>query len=120
MNKVFIIAEAGVNHNGSLAIAKKMIDVAAIAGADAIKFQTFKARNLACKSAMKAAYQQKESSKDESQFDMLKRLELDLVSHKELITYCKNKRIIFISSPFDLESIDLLNRLKLKILKIPS
>ena len=117
---VFIIAEAGVNHNGSIEIAKKMIDVASDAGADAIKFQTFKAENLLTKFAEKAAYQIENTNKEESQFEMIKKLELDLDSHKELITHCNSKKIIFISSPFDNESIELLDNLDLKILKIPS
>ena len=117
---VFIIAEAGVNHNGSLDLAKKLVDVACSAGADAVKFQTFKAKNLSTKSSQKANYQKKTTNKEESQFDMLKKLELDINAHKELISYCKKKEIIFLSSPFDLESIDLLNDLGLEIFKIPS
>jgi N,N'-diacetyllegionaminate synthase len=117
---VFIIAEAGVNHNGSIDLAKKLIDVASASGADAVKFQTFKADNLATKKAQKAIYQKENTDKDESQFDMLKKLELDIEAHKELISYCSNKKIIFLSSPFDHESIELLNDLGLEILKIPS
>lgn len=116
----FIIAEAGVNHNGSLKIAKKMIEVASQAGADAIKFQTFKTEQLVSRFAPKAEYQKKTTSKSETQFEMIKKLELDLTSHKELIQYCKKKHILFLSSPFDLESIDLLNKLGLSIFKIPS
>jgi len=117
---VFIIAEAGVNHNGSIDLAKKLIDVASAAGADAVKFQTFKADNLATKKAQKAVYQKENTDKEESQFDMLKKLELNIEAHKELISYCSNKKIIFLSSPFDHESIELLNDLGLEILKIPS
>ncbi len=117
---VFIIAEAGVNHNGSIDFAKKLIDVAVNAGANAIKFQTFKAKNISIKKARKAMYQIKTTDKNETQFDMLKRLELNIDAHKELITYCKNKKIIFLSSPFDHEGIELLNYLELPILKIPS
>lgn len=117
---VFIIGEAGVNHNGSIKIAKKLIDIAADAGADAIKFQTFKSENIVTKYAKKANYQKKTTNKKLSQFDMLKKLELSFENHEELIAYCKKKKIMFLSSPFDLESIDLLNRLGLKILKIPS
>ena len=117
---VFIIAEAGVNHNGSIDLAKKLIDVASASGADAVKFQTFKADNLATKKAQKAIYQKENTDKEESQFDMLKKLELDIQAHKELISYCSNKKIIFLSSPFDHESIELLNDLGLEILKIPS
>ena len=117
---VFIIAEAGVNHNGSIDLAKKLIDVASASGADAVKFQTFKADNLSTKKAQKAIYQKENTDKEESQFDMLKKLELDIEAHKELISYCSNKKIIFLSSPFDHESIELLNDLGLEILKIPS
>ncbi|NQT95552.1 MAG: N-acetylneuraminate synthase [Candidatus Omnitrophica bacterium] len=117
--RTFIIAEAGVNHNGSVRIAKKMIDVAAKAGADAVKFQTFKAEDLATRTAPKAKYQKKSMGKN-SQFAMLKKLELDIRAHKELIRYCRLKRIIFLSSPFDLKSVDLLNSLGLKIFKIAS
>ena len=117
---VFIIAEAGVNHNGSIDLAKKLIDVASASGADAVKFQTFKADNLVTKKAQKAIYQKENTIKEESQLDMLKKLELGIDAHKELISYCRNKKIIFLSSPFDHESIGLLNDLGLKILKIPS
>ena len=117
---VFIIAEAGVNHNGSIEIAKKLIDVASISGADAVKFQTFTAENLVTKRVQKAKYQKIVKEKKESQYEMLKKLELDLNTHKELIKYCKKKKIIFLSSPFDHESIDLLKDLGLNIFKIPS
>ena len=117
---VFIIAEAGVNHNGSIDLAYKLIDVAVESGADAVKFQTFKAENIASKNAPKAEYQKQTTDESESQFDMLKKLELDVETHKELITYCKQKDIIFLSTPFDHESIDLLCDLGLQIFKIPS
>ncbi len=117
---VFIIAEAGVNHNGSIDLAKKLIDVASDAGADAVKFQTFKAENIVTKHSHKANYQKEATSENESQFDMLKKLELDSQSHKELITYCNSKNIMFLSTPFDIESIQLLNHLELMIFKIPS
>ena len=120
MNKVFIIAEAGVNHNGSIDLAKKLIDVASESGADAVKFQTFKAQNLVSKSAQKADYQKQTTDQAESQFDMIKKLELDIDTHKELISYCKTKNIMFLSTPFDHDSIELLNDLGLKIFKIPS
>jgi len=118
---VFIIAEAGVNHNGSLELAKKLIDVAVDAGVDAVKFQTFKTENLVSKNAQKAEYQ-KENMKnsDDNQFSMLKKLELDVDTHYELIKYCNSKNIMFLSTPFDLDSIDLLSRLGLPIFKIPS
>lgn len=119
-NNVFIIAEAGVNHNGSIEIAKQLIDVAHSAGVDAVKFQTFKAESLVSKTAQKAAYQKASTNNEESQFDMIKKLELDVHTHKELIRYCKKKGIIFLSTPFDHDSIDLLHSLELQIFKIPS
>ena len=119
-NKVLIIAEAGVNHNGSIDLAKKLIDVAADSGADAVKFQTFKAENLATLYAKKAIYQKNLTSQKESQFDMLKKLELTRKMHSELINYSKIKDIKFLSSPFDQESIELLKDLGLEIFKIPS
>jgi len=118
---VFIIAEAGVNHNGSIEIAKKMIDVAVEAGVDAIKFQTFKTENLVSKSAKKAQYQKDNiKDSDNTQFNMLKKLELDIDTHRKLIEYCNSKNIMFLSTPFDHDSIDMLNKLKLSIFKIPS
>jgi N,N'-diacetyllegionaminate synthase len=117
---VFIIAEAGVNHNGSIELACELIDVASESGADAVKFQTFKAENLVSKNAEKAEYQKQTTDASESQFDMIKKLELDANTHKELMTYCQEKNIIFLSTPFDHDSIDLLNNLGLKIFKIPS
>lgn len=118
---VFIIAEAGVNHNGSLKIAKTLIDVASESGVDAIKFQTFKTENLVSKNAQKAEYQKKNMNDgDDSQFNMLKKLELDVDTHKELISYCKTKNIMFLSTPFDHASIELLDDLGLKIFKVPS
>ena len=119
-NKVFIIAEAGVNHNGSINLAKKLIDAAVASGADAVKFQTFKAENLASKYAKKANYQKNLTNQKESQFDMLKKLELSKEMHLELISYSKNKNIKFLSSPFDQQSIELLKDLGLEIFKIPS
>ena len=119
--KVFIIAEAGVNHNGSVSLAKKLIDVAVIAGVDAVKFQTFKAENLVSKNAKKAEYQKENMNDgDDSQFNMLKKLELDVDTHNELISYCNSKNIMFLSTPFDHDSIDMLNDLKLPMFKIPS
>ena len=117
---VFIIAEAGINHNGSINLAKKLIDIASSAGADAVKFQTFKAKNLVIKNAKKTRYQIQNTNKKGSQYDMLKKFELNTIAHKKLISYCKYKKIIFLSSPFDQQSIKLLNNLGLKILKIPS
>jgi len=120
MPKIFIIAEAGVNHNGSLALAKKLIDVAARAGADAVKFQTFKAESLVSRSAAKADYQKKYTDKNETQLQMIKRLELSVKAHHELIKYCRTKKIMFLSSAFDMQSIELLADLGMKIFKIPS
>jgi len=120
VKKVFIIAEAGVNHNGSLELAKKLIDVASEAGADAVKFQTFKTENVISKKAEKAEYQKQTTDANESQFDMIKKLELDIDTHHKLIDYCNYKNIMFLSTPFDLESIVLLDNLGLKIFKIPS
>ena len=120
MNKVFIIAEAGVNHNGDINLAKKLIDIAAKAGADAVKFQTFKATLNISKNAQKANYQKQNTDKNESQLDMIKKLELNENIHKELIAYCKQKNITFLSTPFDSDSIKLLDELGLSTFKIPS
>lgn len=120
MNRVFIIAEAGVNHNGDINIAKKLVDEAVLAGADAVKFQTFKAENLVCRNASKAEYQLDTTDKDETQFDMLKKLELTEKMHVELINYCQNKDIMFLSTPFDIDSLHYLVNLGLDIIKIPS
>ncbi len=117
---VFIIAEAGVNHNGSLEMAKKLIDVAVESGADAVKFQTFKTESLVTKTAVQADYQVINTGVKESQFDMLKRLELSEKDHDELISYCANKNIEFMSTAFDEESIELLHNLGLQRWKIPS
>jgi len=117
---VFIIAEAGVNHNGKIDLAYKLIDVACESGADAVKVQTFKTENLVSKYAPKAAYQKNTTNQSESQFSMLKKLELDFSTHKKLIDYCNNKDIVFLSTPFDHESINLLNDLDLQVFKIPS
>jgi N,N'-diacetyllegionaminate synthase len=117
---VFIIAEAGVNHNGSIELAFKLIDAAVEAGVDAVKFQTFKAENLVSKNTQKAKYQIQTIDPSESQLDMLIKLELNVDVHKKLIKYCNAKGIMFLSSPFDHDSIDLLNELGLKIYKIQS
>lgn len=119
-SNVLIIAEAGVNHNGSIDIAKKMIDIAVNAGVDLVKFQTFKAEMLVTKIAGKAYYQKNHTKKNETQFEMIKKLELDRVDHIELLNYCKQKNIQFLSSPFDHESIDLLAELNIPFYKIPS
>lgn len=120
MSKVFIIAEAGVNHNGSIEIARKLVDEAALAGADAVKFQTFKAENLVCRNAKKADYQMETTDGNESQFDMLKKLELTPDMHRELIEYCSQKKIMFLSTPFDIDSLRYLLQCGIEIIKIPS
>lgn len=117
----YIIAEAGVNHNGSLDMAKKLVEVAAEAGADAVKFQTFKADKLVSRSAPKAEYQTKTTGADESQHEMIRKLELDESAHEILIEHCKVCGIQFLSTPFDLESVDLLvGKFNLFCIKIPS
>jgi N,N'-diacetyllegionaminate synthase len=114
-----IIAEAGVNHNGNIDLAKKLIEVAAEAGADFVKFQTFKAESLVSKSAKKAEYQRRNTN-DDSQYSMLKKLELNELSHHELISHCKKSGISFLSTGFDKESIDFLGTLNIPFYKIPS
>jgi N,N'-diacetyllegionaminate synthase len=116
---VFIIAEAGVNHNGSLEMALEMVDAAHLAGADAIKFQTFKAEDLAVATAPMAEYQ-KVSKSGTSQVDMLKKLELAHEFHQPLIDRCKQKGIMFMSTPFDRPSVKFLASLGVEIIKIPS
>ena len=119
-NRTLIIAEAGVNHNGDIKIAKQLIDVAADCGADYVKFQTFSADRIVTKSADKAEYQKQSSDSSESQFEMLKRLELSVEMHLELIEHCKHKSIKFLSTGFDIQSVDLLVGLGLNLVKIPS
>lgn len=119
-SKTFIIAEAGVNHNGKIALAKRLIDAAKEAGADAVKFQTFTAERLVTAKAAKADYQKKRTSQGESQLAMLKKLELSLADHQELIQHCRKRKILFLSTPFDEESMDLLDKLGILIFKIPS
>ncbi len=118
--KVILIAEAGVNHNGSMEMAYQLIDAAVAAGADMVKLQTFCTEELVEIAAPKAAYQEANTDMAESQFDMLKRLELDEAKHVLLMEYCAQKGIAFLSTPFDLPSIDLLYRLKVEQVKIPS
>lgn len=121
MNKTLIIAEAGVNHNGDIEIAKKLIDAAADAGVDYVKFQTFKADKLVSKSAVKADYQSTNTGNvSESQLEMLQKLELSEADHILLIDYCKEKNIKFFSTAFDLESLDFLKNLGFTLYKIPS
>ena len=118
--KILIIAEVGVNHNGSLEMAKKLIDVAVDAGANIVKFQTFTADSIISKGADKAEYQKETININESQYEMIKKLELNKKTHSKLIAYCKQKGIEFLSSPFDNKSVDLLCKLGLKRFKIPS
>ncbi|OIJ22375.1 N-acetylneuraminate synthase [Anaerobacillus alkalidiazotrophicus] len=121
INKTYIIAEAGVNHNGSIELAKQLIDIAKDSGADAIKFQTFKAENLVSKNTPKADYQKRQTGEAESQYEMLKKLELGIDEHKVLTNYCREKSIEFLSTPFDYESLDLLvNDFHISKLKVPS
>lgn len=119
--RTFIIAEAGVNHNGSLDMAKKLVDAASEARADAVKFQTFKAMNIVRQDSPVAEYQKKASPFTVSQYQLLKDLELDENSHKVLIDYCSQKKIEFLSTAFDIDSLDMLTKkLKLPLIKIPS
>lgn len=120
MKNVFIIAEAGVNHNGSLDLALQLVDAAAAAGVDAVKFQTFKAVKLVSKFAPKAEYQKATTGKDESQLEMIRRLELSPSDHKALLQHCQVRGIMFLSTPFDLESMDFLFSLGMSIFKIGS
>lgn len=120
MNKVLIIAEAGVNHNGSIELAKQLVDKAVEAGVDIIKFQTFKAEKLVTKSAKQAEYQERNIGKSEGQYAMLKRLELTEENHELLIDYCNQKGIKFFSTAFDTESMDYLYGLNIGVWKIPS
>lgn len=118
---VLIIAEAGVNHNGSLELAKQLIDKAVEAGVDIIKFQTFKSEKLVSKTARQAEYQQRNiGKKDEGQLAMLKKLELSQADHEELISYCNERGIRFFSTAFDMDSIDYLHSLDMGLWKIPS
>ncbi len=115
-----IIAEAGVNHNGSMETARQLIDAAAEAGVDIVKFQTFNARKLVSRNAEKADYQKQTTDAGESQLQMLQKLELSHEDHLELIAYCQRRSIAFLSTPFDLDSIDLLKELGVRTGKIPS
>lgn len=118
--KVLIIAEAGVNHNGEISIAKKLIDAAVDAGADVVKFQTFKAENVVTKEAKLSDYQKANKVEDNNQFEMLKKLELSEDAHFELFEYCQMKGITFFSTAFDLDSIEFLSKFKMGMWKIPS
>ncbi|MBI4125579.1 MAG: N-acetylneuraminate synthase [Deltaproteobacteria bacterium] len=116
----FIIAEAGVNHNGDVKMAKKLIDAAAHAGADAVKFQTFRADNVVTSDAPKAQYQIRATGRQESQLEMLKKLELPLEAFQELQNYCLQKGILFMSTPFDEDCADFLDEMGMPVFKIPS
>jgi len=118
--KVLIIAEAGVNHNGDIKIAKEMIDAAAIAGADVIKFQTFISNKLVSKFAKKAEYQKKDNDINDTQLEMIKKLELSFANFLELKRYCDEQKIIFVSTPFDIQSIEFLSDFDMPFWKIPS
>ena len=120
MPHVFVIAEAGVNHNGSLDLALQLVDAAKASGADAVKFQTFRADQLATRSAHKAPYQERTTANSESQFEMLQRLQLDAAAHRRLIHHCRNVGIQFLSSPFDTQSADLLATMDVPLYKVPS
>lgn len=120
MKRTLIIAEAGVNHNGDIAKAKALIDKGAEAGVDYVKFQTFKAGNLVTKQAKRAAYQDKNTQDNDSQYEMLKKLELSQAVHQELIDYCTKKGVQFLSTGFDFESLEFLAGLGITIAKIPS
>lgn len=118
--RTIIIAEAGVNHNGDIETAKELINSAANAGADFVKFQTFRADSLVTKSAKRADYQNNNTGNDDSQYEMLKKLELSEESHDILIDYCKSKGIKFLSTGFDLNTLEFLNNLNIELFKIPS
>lgn len=118
--KVFIIAEAGVNHNGSMKLAKELIDVAVAAKVDAVKFQTFIAENVISKHAEKADYQKTTTGQNESQLEMVKKLQLSFDQFDELKLYCEEKDIMFLSTPFDMQSIDFLKTMQMGLWKVPS
>lgn len=120
MKRTLIIAEAGVNHNGSIEIARQMVDVAKECGVDIIKFQTARPESLVSRFAPQAEYQKKNTGREESQLEMLKGLMLEYSEYEELYKYCCWKDILFLSTPFDLESIEFLNKLDMPFWKIPS
>lgn len=119
-DKTYVIAEVGVNHNGSIDIALQLIDQAKRAGADCVKFQTFKAEQIVTLESPKAKYQLEVTDKSESQFEMLKNLELRLKDYEKLLTSCKNKKIDFLSTPYNKEDVDFLEELNVKGFKIAS
>ena len=118
--KTIIIAEAGVNHNGSVKIAKKLVDIAKKANADYVKFQSFCHQKLVTKKASKAKYQKVNSTTDESQGKMLQRLQLSKSGHMEILQYCKKKKIKFLSTAFDIDNLKFLLKKKIDFIKIPS
>lgn len=120
MKRVMVIAEAGINHNGDISMAKDMVDEAVAAGADAIKFQTYKTQDLVTKTAKKAKYQIENTGSADSQYAMLKELEFSPEAFRELYSYCAQKNILFLSSPFDVVSIEFLEKLGVTAMKIPS
>jgi N,N'-diacetyllegionaminate synthase len=120
MGKILIIAEAGINHNGKISYAKKLIEIAAKAGADIIKFQTFKTKNIVLKNVQKTNYQKLNQKQNKTQYEMLSKVELKYSYHNSLLQHCKKNKIEFLSTGFDLDSIDFLSSLKLKRFKIPS
>jgi N,N'-diacetyllegionaminate synthase len=119
-DKVFIIAEAGVNHNGSIDLAKELIDAAVVAKVDAVKFQTFIAENVISKNAEKADYQKLATGKNENQLEMVKKLQLSFDQFDDLKLYCEERGIMFLSTPFDMESIDFLHTMGMGLWKVPS
>lgn len=121
MKRTLIIAEAGVNHNGDIGLAKELIDVAAECGADYVKFQSFKAKNIISVNAVKADYQTRNTGNAaESQLEMVRKYELGRTQHEQLITHAESRSVKFLSSPFDLESVELLSELGITLFKIPS
>jgi N-acetylneuraminate synthase len=116
----YVIAEAGVNHNGDVNLARQLVDVAVAAGADAIKFQTFRAEAMVSRDAQKAQYQLETTDAAESQFEMLQRLELSVAAHHQIYSYCEKSKITFLSTPFDAASADLLDDLGVPAFKISS
>ena len=118
--RCFILAEAGVNHNGDIDLARKLVDAAAAAGADAVKFQTFRAEQIASNTAPKADYQLKTTNAEESQLEMLKRLELPDEAYRDLMDYCEQKDTAFLSTPFDESSADMLDEMGIGAFKLPS
>ena len=119
-NQIFIIAEAGDNHNGNFDLALQLVDKAAEAGADCVKFQTFVTENVISKFAEKADYQKQTTGENESQYEMVKKLELSFEQFRLIHKYCQEKNIIFLSTPFDLDSIDFLEEIQIPFWKIPS